>query len=126
MIVIISLGAMAGGSFAILFSKVIIDSTGNWRYIFLAGSIIAFFGLIFRTKLRETNEYIDATKRLPKDQHIDRPIDKKLLLSYFVMRCIYPFSLYLSFSYAPLILKQKYGYDISDILSQNLIVTALD
>ncbi len=124
--VIITMGAMAGGSFAIFLSKMVLDTTGNWRYVFLCGSIIAFFGLVFRVKLSESSEFADANKRLPKDQKIDTPVNKKLILSLFFMRCLYPFSLYLSFNYMPVILKQKYGYDMSQILSQNLTVTIID
>lgn len=124
-IVLVTIGSMLGGTFAIAVSKFFIDTTGNWRYVFLAGSIIAFLGLIFRTRLRESNEFADANKRLGKSQRIERKLDIKLLSSYFSMRCLYPLSLYLSFAYAPVMLK-KHGYDMSAILSQNLIVTLVD
>jgi MFS transporter, MHS family, proline/betaine transporter len=125
MLQIVTIGAILGGSAAIFLSKVVIDNTGNWRYIFLIGSIIAFLGLIFRTRLRETPDFVDANKRLKKDQIIDEKIDRKLLLSYFFMRCISPFSIYVSFAYAPVLLK-KHGYSMSEILSQNLGVTLVD
>lgn len=123
--VVITMGAMLGGTFAIGISKFFIDTTGNWRNVFLAGSIIAFLGILFRTRLRESSEFADANKRLEQNQKIDGKLNINLLLSYFFMRCLYPFSLYLSFSYAPVLLK-KHGYDISSILSQNLIVTIVD
>ena len=123
--VLVSLGAMLGGTFAIAVSKFFIDTTGNWRNVFLAGSIIAFLGMIFRTRLRESNEFADANRRIGKNQYINRKLDVKLLLSYFSMRCLYPLSLYLSFAYAPVMLK-KHGYDMSQILGQNLVVTILD
>ena len=125
MLQIITIGAILGGTAALLISKVIIDSTGNWRYIFLVGSVIAFLGLIFRTGLRETTEFIDATKRLDKKQVLAQTVDRKLLLSYFFMRCVSPFSIYVSFAYAPVLLK-KHGYTLSDILLQNMGVTLID
>jgi MHS family proline/betaine transporter-like MFS transporter len=124
-IVLVGIGSMLGGTFAIGISKFFIDTTGNWRHIFLAGSIIAFLGMVFRTRLRESNEFADANKRLGENQRIERKLNITLLFSYFFMRCLYPFSLYLSFAYAPVLLK-KHGYDMSDILSQNLIVTIID
>jgi len=124
-IVIVGIGSMLGGTFAIAISKFLIDTTGNWRNAFLAGSIIAFVGIIFRTKLRESGEFADANQRLGSSQSIERKVDKTLVLSYFFMRCLYPISLYLSFAYAPVMLK-KHGYSMSDILSQNLIVTLID
>jgi MHS family proline/betaine transporter-like MFS transporter len=125
MLQIITIGAILGGSGAIFMSKVVIDTTGNWRYIFLIGSIIAFLGLIFRTRLREATDFADATKRLDKQQILKQKLDKKLVLSYFAMRCISPFSIYVSFAYAPVLLK-KHGYTLSGILSQNLMVTLID
>jgi len=41
------------------------------------------------------------------------------------MRCISPFSIYISFAYAPVLLK-KHGYTMSEILSQNFGVTLVD
>ncbi len=123
--VIITLGAMMGGGLALLISKITLGITENWRYIFLAGSLIAFVGLIFRTRLRESVEFADANRRLPKGQAIDRPLNKKLLFSYFFMECLYPLALYLSFAYMPVMMR-KLGYNFSEILSQNLIVTVID
>ena len=125
MLQIVTIGAILGGSAAIFLSKTVIDTTGNWRYIFLIGSIIAFLGLIFRTRLRETQDFVDATKRLEKKQIIEQKIDRRLLWSYFFMRCISPFSIYVSFAYAPVLLK-KHGYTMSEILSQNFGVTLVD
>ena len=73
-IVIVGIGSMLGGTFAIAISKFLIDTTGNWRNAFLAGSIIAFAGIIFRTKLRESGEFADANKRLGTSQRIERKI----------------------------------------------------
>ncbi len=125
MLQIITIGAIMGGSGAIFMSKVVIDTTGNWRYIFLIGSVIAFLGLIFRTRLRETVDFVDASRRLNKEQILQQKADNRLLLSYFFMRCISPFSIYVSFAYAPILLK-KHGYSMSQILSQNLGVTLVD
>lgn len=122
MLQIITIGATLGGSFAIFMSKVVIDISGSWRYIFLIGSIIAFLGLVFRTRLRETVEFADATKRLQGKQILPQKADKRLLWSYFFMRCVSPFSVYVSFVYAPVLLK-KHGYSMSEILSQSLNVT---
>ncbi len=122
---VITLFAVLGGSAAIAVAKFAIDYTFNWRNVFLIGVVVAFVGTICRTTLRESTEFVDANKRLPKDQRINRPLNKKLILSLFFMDCLYPLSIYVAFVYCPMVLKRQ-GLEISEIFSRNLYITFID
>jgi MHS family proline/betaine transporter-like MFS transporter len=125
MVVIINIAGSIGSGLALLVGSTVLNLTDNWRYIFLFGSFIALVGVVFRVRLRESVEFADAAKRLDRDQMIEEPLNRKLLFSYFFMKCITPLFSYLAFIFMPILLK-KQGLKIYDILSQNLFVTVLD
>ncbi|WP_341748905.1 MFS transporter [Candidatus Tisiphia endosymbiont of Sialis lutaria] len=77
----------------------------NWRYAFLFGTVIALVGAIARTRLRETPEFADATRRLlnklktfgleKKDitnqEMLNEKVNIKTILAYLSIGSIYMF-----------------------------------
>ncbi|RST71300.1 MFS transporter [Candidatus Aquarickettsia rohweri] len=111
----------------------------NWRLAFWFGVIIALVGLIARTKLRETPEFIDYKKRIRNRDKLNNQqvkskdfsflqkekIDKKLALSYFVFSSVIPLSFYIAYIYMGDIMKIKLGMSFDSIVLQNLKVTVI-
>ena len=118
------------GTFAALGIATLVTTTGlNWRIGFWVGAGIAVIGSIARTRLRETQEFVDKKKQLNElidrkqkthnDQEKDliikkikqgERLSKKTLLSFFLVYCGMPLSFYLSFMYFNPILTEKFGY----------------
>ncbi|WP_425364442.1 MFS transporter [Candidatus Tisiphia endosymbiont of Mystacides longicornis] len=63
-VAITSIFADLGAVFALGIATLVTSRGFNWRYAFLFGTVIALVGAIARTRLRETPEFADATRRL--------------------------------------------------------------
>jgi MFS family permease len=105
----------------------------EWRLAFWIGACIAIVGSIARRALRETPEFADAKKRainiqekagiLSDKKYISlEKINKKSVLSLFLMECTWPLSAYFAFFYCGQLLKNNFGYSAGDVIQQNLIV----
>jgi len=117
---LITTSGAIGKILALFFAFLIISGSGNYRMVFLFGAAIAIFGLVCRTALRESCDFADANKRLPKDQHIEQKLEMKNVIAYFLMECIAPIAIYVAFVNCPMILAQQ-GHSAVNILSQNLV-----
>ncbi len=131
------------GTFAALGIATLVTTTGlNWRIGFWVGAGIAVIGSIARTRLRETQEFVDKKKQLNElidrkqkthnDQEKDliikkikqgERLSKKTLLSFFLVYCGMPLSFYLSFMYFNPILTEKFGYTSEDIIYHNFLLS---
>ncbi|QQV75454.1 hypothetical protein H6P87_01011 [Rickettsia tillamookensis] len=108
----------------------------NWRLAFLFGAVIAMVGAVARTRLRETPEFTDATKRLTnklenvgiKKNDINISIlneDKlniKTILAYLPLETTGPICFYFSSIQSGEILKNKFDYTAHQVISHNLNV----
>lgn len=127
-----------GGFAALGVATLVLSYSMNWRLVFWAGAIIAIITAFARTRLRETPEFLEMKKKqLKKDieeinleldpvrgamlnKYWKEPLNKKTLLSYFLISCGYPLYFYLSFIYFNPILKENFGYAPEDIIRHNL------
>ena len=67
---IIDIAAVSGGLFALLIAFLASSSTYGWRVAFFVGAMVAFVGVIARSRLRETADFMNYKKRI-KDKSID-------------------------------------------------------
>jgi MHS family proline/betaine transporter-like MFS transporter len=109
----------------------------NWRIAFWFGAAVALIGSIARTSLRETQEFVDAKKRinkmikavnLPPDKNIAylQKISKRLVISYFLIECTGPLWFCIAYIYCGNLLKTKFGFSPEEVISQNFIVGLIE
>jgi MFS transporter, MHS family, proline/betaine transporter len=110
---------------------------GNWRIAFGVGTVIALIGLIARTALRESTEFADARKRLAKlgeENNINAKIeeiqkintvDKKSIISLFLLECMWPLCFYVSYVYCGDVLTDNFGYSSEEVIRQNFYITII-
>jgi MFS family permease len=133
---IIEICANLGGVLALIIAYISISIASSWRVAFWIGAIIAFVGLIARSKLRETPEFADYKRRLKIKQSIIHDIsnksatlvekiDKKALVSYFAPTLIIPLSFYIAFIYTASLMEKSLNMTSEEIIKQNLKVTCL-
>ncbi|WP_341789808.1 MFS transporter [Rickettsia endosymbiont of Polydrusus tereticollis] len=93
---IIIIATLFGGMAALVFGIISTSYLLNWRYAFWGGAIIALVGLVARTRLRESTEFVDAkrrikntledfginTQKLPYKEYIEEKVSKKTSLAY--------------------------------------------
>jgi MFS family permease len=115
----------------------------NWRLAFWFGAGIAFVGMIARTALRETPEFVDAKKRLQNsinkfkqaDLDLDnnsselidlkQKVDFKTSLSLLLVDCMWPVCFYFSYIHCANILKHTFSYSAESIIQNNFIISAV-
>ena len=132
-----------GGFAALGVATLVLSYSMNWRLIFWMGAVIAIITAFARTRLRETPEFLEMKKKQMKAEieelnlefdpirgaEINKtwkePINKKTLLSYFLISCGYPLCFYLAFIYFNPILKETFGYSPEDIISYNLLLSLI-
>lgn len=103
----------------------------GWRYVFYLGSAIAIIGMIARTRLKETPEFLEATKVRKKQETKESFVKslahyKKNAVAYFLICLLPPFAFFVSFIYMGNLLVEKFGYTPAQILSHNLWITIAD
>ena len=129
-VVLIAAFSVFGGMCALAVSTFIISTNSNWRFVFWIGATIAIFGSVARTKLNETEEFLNAKKLKNREvvNHIVQKVQniKKTLFAYFLIFCPWPLFFYLSYIYCGTILKYQFGYTPEQVIKQNLLVTVLD
>ena len=126
------------GIFTALGVAFLVTSFGlNWRLAFWVGAVVALVGAIARTNLRETPEFVDAKKRinnmlkaanLPIDKNIQslQKVNKKYVVSYFLIECASPLWFCISYVYCSNLLKTKFGFTPEEVISQNFIVGSVE
>lgn len=115
----------------------------NWRYAFWFGLSVALIGIIARTRLRETPDFVDFkkySKAKLEQQHIDtkkikealnapifkQTVSKKTTLALFLIQCAYPVCFYFIYGYCSDVLKTTFNYTPEQIIQNNLIVSLYD
>jgi MHS family proline/betaine transporter-like MFS transporter len=138
--------AAAFGTFAALGIAFLVTSYGlNWRLAFWIGAGVALVGMIARTALRETPEFVNAKSRLNKTlnqfknagidinvkQVVQNNIDAtgkmsfKTAISLFLVDCMWPVMFYFAYIHCANILKFSFQYTAEQIIQNNLIVSAV-
>ena len=117
----------------------------NWRIAFWIGGIVAIVGVVARTRLRETPEFVDMKKKMERAieresgiteaenflKSSDNPMKKekvKKMTSWalFLIKCGWPVCFYISYIHCSHILKNSFGYSAEQIIHQNFIVSIID
>jgi MFS family permease len=105
----------------------------GWRYVFFLGSAIAVIGMVARTRLKETPEFIKASQDFKGvDSTYRKPLfailweHRRNALAYLLVSLLTPFSFFVCLIYMGTILTSKYGYSPEDIIPHNLCITVID
>ena len=124
--------AEIGAFFALLIGAFFVFSNSDegWRTAFYFGSAIAVIGSIARTSLRETPDFI---KEKTNNKTFSKLLDllklsknnRKNFLYYIGLESMYPLTFYFSFIYLGDILKNDYGFTANEVISNNLLVAAV-
>jgi len=117
------------------------ENFNNWRVAFLLGAVIAFVGIMARTRLRETPDFADAKRELHKlcnDVKMDKrklnesvvytqKINKKSVISLFLIQLACPvFHLYFIYIHGANVLKNSFGYSSAQVIDHNFIISLFD
>jgi MHS family proline/betaine transporter-like MFS transporter len=118
-----------GGVAALIVGFVIFTFDIDWRYAFGFGAIVASLGVVVRTGIRETPDFIEAAEARQKNTeegkiliNKEKKHSKKTSISLFLMECVTPLLFYLVFIYCGEILKVKFNYTTQQIMKHNLCI----
>jgi len=128
---IIAVCSSLGMSAALAIANLVNTNGFNWRTAFYCGAVIALIGFFARTKLRETQDFINAKKRLSivsdgKVPAFLEKVNKKTAIAYFLIECSWPVWFYLAYVHCSSILKEKFGYSAELIIKHNLGLSLFD
>ncbi len=105
----------------------------GWRYVFFLGSGIAVLGMIARTKLKETPEFLKAAEDLRRSDALNKKSIIKTLLdhkrnafAYLLIGLLTPVSFFVCLIYMGGLLTTKFGYTPEDIIPHNFMITIID
>lgn len=132
----ISIFADLGATFALGVATLVTSYVFNWRLAFLFGAMVALAGAVARTRLRETPEFADATKKLvnklktfglEKDditnkEILDEKVNIKTILAYSAIESTGPIGFYFVYIYNAGTLKEVFKYTADQIIGHNLIL----
>ncbi|WP_425362864.1 MFS transporter [Candidatus Tisiphia endosymbiont of Hybos culiciformis] len=135
------------GSFAILgtltalgVASLVTSNLLNWRVAFWIGATVALIGSVARTRLREAPEFANAKRRIKRafnkantDINVfqnnpiwQEKVNKKTVLSFFLLQCVTPVSFYFVYIYCANILRTSFGYTLSEVIYHNFIVCLME
>ncbi len=143
-----SFSAACGTTMALATAFLVTSYSLNWRLAFWLGAGVALVGMIARTTLRETQDFVNAKKRLKnnlnqfKNAGVDIDIDKTMqdnldvvkakdkvslttAISLLLVDCMWPVIFYLAYMHGANILKYSFKYSAEQIIHNNFIVSAL-
>ena len=136
-----------GTSFALCTAFFVTSYSFNWRYAFYLGAAVASIGMVARTALRETPDFVNAKIRLKnslsqfKDTEVNIDVDKiieenqvhidrekvslKTTISLLLVDCMWPVMFYFAYIHCANILKYSFKYSPEQIIQNNFIVSGL-
>jgi MFS transporter, MHS family, proline/betaine transporter len=128
-----------GGTVSLGIASLVTSYEFNWRTAFWLGAGIAIIGAAARTRLRETQDFADAKRRVKKalantnqDPQIlkenliwNEKVNKKTALSLFFIECSWPVCFYFAYMYCGNILKVSFNFTPEQIIHQNFIVSII-
>ena len=121
----------SGGLAALGVASLIVYAEVNWRGIFVFGALIALVGIAIRTKLSETKDFANATKRLQIQYNVSPDEEdlfydasyKKTSFAMFCTQCAWPLCFYFVFIYCSQMLKSQFEYSVLDIIKHNFVIS---
>jgi len=128
---IIAVCSSLGMSAALAIANLVNVNGFNWRTAFYCGAVIALIGFFARTKLRETQDFINAKKRLSiiGNDNVSvflEKVNKNTAIAYFLIECSWPVWFYLAYIHCSNILKERFGYSAELIIKHNLNLSLFD
>jgi hypothetical protein len=125
---IIDMCTRAGGLFVLFVSSLALSYNLNLRLAFYLGAGIALIGLVARTRLRETVEFIDYKKRLKLKKfnynilssRKGEKIDKKALISLALSTLMISVSFYIVYIYLGNFMKINLGMLPEQVIKHNM------
>ncbi len=138
-VTLISIFGTLGGTCALSVAAFSTSFSFNWRIAFWIGAVIALFGSIARTRLRETPDFADPKRRvrnnfveankdikiLTKNPVWMEKVNNKTALALVSVQCLWPVCFYFVFIYCGSILKSSFNYSTGQIMYHNLIVSMI-
>jgi MHS family proline/betaine transporter-like MFS transporter len=137
---IIIIFSSLGGFAALGVATLVMSINFNWRIAFGIGAVVALIGVVARTTLRESRDFVDVQKKLKNtfnkvDLNIKDSLktnliwkqktDIRVILSYFIMECTSPIYFYINYIYCADILK-KLGLTSIDIIQHNFVLSGIN
>lgn len=138
----ISIAASIGSTVALGIATLVTSLYMNWRLAFWIGAAIALVGAVARTRLRETQDFLNMKREkmkatieaLHQEETFSKvyekkqpkwkePVRFKTLFSYFLIHCGYPLSFYLGYIYFNPLLKDNFGYSPEQIIKHNFYLS---
>lgn len=112
-------------------ASLIVYAEVNWRGIFVFGALIALVGIAIRTKLSETKDFANASKRLQTQYNVNPDEEdlfydasyKKTSFAMFCTQCAWPLCFYFVFIYCSQMLKSQFEYSVLDIIKHNFVIS---
>ena len=139
MVCMVVVASAFGGFAALGIASLTTAQNFNWRWAFWFGALVALIGVIARTTLRESRDFVDAKKQLKntfKKNNIctsnlstnpvwAQKIDLRVVISYFFMECTSPVYFYINYIYCADILKSL-GLDSHEIIKHNFLLSGIN
>jgi MHS family proline/betaine transporter-like MFS transporter len=139
---LISVASKSGAVFALCVASLSLSMDFNWRFAFLIGAAIAVIGVVARTRLRETPDFVDMKLRMKRSKgetglegfnkaaevfrdlnsNWKEKVDKRTMSAYFILSCAWPVCFYFIYVYCSGILEKKFSFSPLEVINQNLIV----
>ena len=129
---IVCLISQIGSLFALITASIVLSTGLSWRLAFAIGAVIAVVGLIARTRLRETPEFVDYKKRIAKQakenkqevvqkkSYNNEKVNKKTILAFAFTEFQAPICFYVAIIYLSDFMKESFGMTFAEIAIHNL------
>ena len=139
MVCVVIVFSALGGTAALGIATLSTSLNFDWRLAFWFGAGVALIGIVARTTLRESRDFVDVQNRLKNTFDVvdidtkeleNSPIwkkhtDKRVILSYFIMECTSPIYFYINYIYCSDILKLL-GLSSSSIIQHNFVLSGVN
>jgi len=125
---------------ALSIATIVTSGNLNWRYAFLFGAFVAVTGMMARTTLKETPDFIDAkrriklslektgvdSKQIENNSVVKEKTNFRTFISYFAIQCTGPVWAYFSYFYCGNILTEDFGYSPAEVIKHNFYLAIGD
>ena len=126
---VVDTASRAGGLFALGVASLVLNSSFGWRYAFFVGAAIAVIGLVARTRLRETPEFVNyqhrmkVIKKLDPIYAINEKVNKKALVGLFFNVILTPICFYCTYIYLGDFMKSNLDMTPEAVVNHNFKVS---
>ena len=139
-VTLISVFSILGANFALGAAWFATSAGFNWRIAFWTSTVVALIGSVARTKLRETPEFVDASRKIKREIAERRKFQEELAhipayhervrfrtsVSLFLIQCGWPTCFYFTYIHCSNILKHTFGFSPEQVIQQNFVVSIIN